>query len=158
MKNILLVIILISISNTILAQNGYKEFIKRFYSKIDSAKTLKCCDSNHHGFSLVYEIPLLELPYEEIDLVDYEEKNSSDGFVDSYVMDLIDGYYNMNPSLRKKITRSCYDLSVSYNITKNIKDEDLYWIGGTLKVKISFQGEEVNFCLPWWKRVFYKFR
>jgi hypothetical protein len=153
MKNILLSFLFLGTITNLFGQNDYQKFVNKFYSKIDSTKQLKCCDSNHHGFSLVYEIPLMELPYDKVDLKDFEERNSDDDYVNSYVDDLVEAYYKVKPSIRKQITKSCYHLDVDYKINKNIAQDGFYWIEGNLKIKISFQGEDPDFCLPWWRKI-----
>jgi len=157
MKNILSLFFIFLASN-ICAQTGYENFAKLFYSKIDSSHKLVCCDSNHYGFSLIYEIPLMEIPYDELDLKDFEIINSEDSYVEMYVDDLVHFYEKIKPSTRDKITKSCYTLNVDYNINKDVTRDGLYWVDGTLKIKVFFQADDKNFFLPWWKKILCRFR
>jgi len=147
-------LLLFFISANSFAQEGFFKVPAKFYTTIDSLKTLKCCDSNFYALALIYEIPLYELPYSEIDLKDYIEKQTEEGYIDSYIQNLIDSYYDMKPSIRNKITKSCYKLNTEYKITKDETEENFYWIEGTLKIKIMFQSDDPNFFKPWWKKLF----
>lgn len=153
MKNILLLFLLFCLTLDGYSQNGYHKFAQYFYSQIDSSKKLVCCDSNHYGFALIYEIPLMELPYDELDLKDYEERNSEDELVKMYASDLVESYEKLNPSIKDKITKSCYTLKVDYVINKDVTCDGLYWVEGKLKIKITFQSDDKNFYIPWWRKI-----
>ncbi len=158
MKKILLLFFIFCLTQIGYSQNGYHKFAQYFYSQIDSSKKLVCCDSNHYGFALIYEIPLMEFPYDELDLKNYEERNSDDDFIKMYVSDLVESYNKLKPSVKDRITKSCYTLKVDYVINKDLTHDGLYWVEGKLKFKINFQGEDKNFCLPWWKKILCQFR
>lgn len=142
------------LASDLLGQDTYDKYVSKFYSRIDSTRKLQCCDSNYHGFSLSYDIPLLELPYEKLDLEDYEKRNLDDSYLESYVEYLVESYYKLKPSIRDKVTKSCYSLKIDYKIEKDLTYDGLYWVEGTLKIRFSFQSEDKNFCLPWYERLF----
>jgi hypothetical protein len=142
------------VSVNLFAQDTYRKYATKFYSRIDSSRRLQCCDSGYNGIYIVCEIPLLEFPYSGLDIKDYEERHSDDGYVDSYVDDLVDAYNKIKPSLRSKITKSCYSMSVDYRINQDLTFSGLYWIEGSLRVKFSFQSEDKDFALPWYKKLF----
>ena len=71
----LFILFLLFLTPDLMGQDTYHKYVAKFYSRIDSTRKLQCCDSNYRGFSLTYDIPLLELPYEKLDLEDYEKRN-----------------------------------------------------------------------------------
>jgi hypothetical protein len=153
MKKVLVLFFIFLSSNLLAQESGFYKVPKRFYSSIDSLKILQCCDSNYHSISISYDIPLYEFPYEKIDLVDYESQVSQDGYLNCYVDDLVSAYYEINPTIRKQITKSCYKLQTTYKITQDVTADGYFWIEGTLKVTIYFQSDNKYFQYPWWKKI-----
>jgi hypothetical protein len=84
-------LLLFFISANSFAQEGFLKVPSKFYTTIDSLKTFNCCDSNFYAFSLIYDIPLYELPYSEIDLKDYIQKQTEEEHIDFYIQNLISG-------------------------------------------------------------------
>jgi hypothetical protein len=150
----IIILIFLFISANSLAQEGFFKVPARFYSIIDSTHKLQCCDSSYHGYGLSYEIPLYELPYDKLDIDDYVFNVTQDGYLDSYVQDLVDAYYKMKPSIRKQMTKSCFKLKTDYKVNHDITADGNYWIEGTLKITIHFQSDDKYFGYPWWKKIF----
>jgi hypothetical protein len=149
MKKIIFVLILAFPFN-VFGQESFYKLSSKFYSLIDSSHKLKCCDSAFSGITLTYDIPLYEIPQSIVDLKEYEEQISNGDYLDFYAHNLADGYYNIKPSMRRKITKSCYKMSVDYKIHQDFTGESLYWVEGNLRIKIIFQSDDPNFCRPWW--------
>jgi hypothetical protein len=117
---------------------------------------LQCCDSGYYGRVLTYDIPLYELPYDKIDINEYENQFTEGDYLDFYAENLVEAYRNIRPSIRNKITKSCFKLKTDYKITKDITSDGLYWIEGTLHVRITLQSDDKYFGCPWWKKIFIK--
>ena len=152
MRKFLALLLFFVITNTF-AQEGFYKVPARFYSIIDTAHTLQCCDSGKGAYSIYYEIPLYELPYNRLDMEDYVFNVTQDGYLDSYVQDLVDAYYKIKPSVRKQITKSCFKLKTDYKVTHDVTADGNYWIEGILKITIHFQSDDKYFGLPWWKKI-----
>jgi beta-lactamase class D len=89
-----------------------------------------------------------------LDIDDYVFNVTQDGYLDSYIQDLVDAYYKIKPSIRKQITKSCFKLSTDYKINQDLTEDGNYWIEGTLKITIHFQSDDKYFGCPWWKKIF----
>jgi len=137
-------------------QKGFTKYASKFYSIIDSTHKLDCCDSCSYGISITYEIPLLEFPYDKVDLEDYESKHTDDDFMNAYIDNLVEAYYKIKPSIRNKITKSCYTIKTNFDINRDVTNDGFYWVEGTLTIKFIFQTDDKNFSKPWWKKLFKK--
>jgi len=98
----------------------------------------------------------LEFPYDKVDLEDYESKHTDDDFMNAYIDNLVEAYYKIKPSIRNKITKSCYTIKTNFDINRDVTNDGFYWVEGTLTIKFIFQTDDKNFSKPWWKKLFKK--
>jgi hypothetical protein len=151
MKNLLYILTIFIINNSF---GQYNQIVEKFYQRIDSTHKLMCCDSCSHSYAIVYEIPLHEYPvFDKVNIEEYENSVMNEGYIDVIVGDLVDVYKKIKPSIKSKFTKSCYIMSEDYKIHHD-QDSDVYWVEGTLSLKIKFQANDKYEFMPWYQRIF----
>jgi len=136
---------------------GYYEIPNKFYPRIDSMRTLDCCDSGYSSIKIIYDIPLYEYPiFDNLDIKEYEMKVMDESYVDILVQNLVDAYYEISPSKRKEISKSCFKIKEKYNIEFDKTGANIYWVEGILTITFIFQSEDKYFGQPWFKKLYYK--
>jgi hypothetical protein len=153
MKKILTIISLFVATNAN-SQNWQDKIAKRFYSTIDSSKKLECCDSHSPVLSINYVISTYELPYNSASevLERYENDVIDSLYIQDVVDELVKSYKKLPKRIKSKITRSCYGIETTTQITRNL-ESDLVWAEGKISMTINFQTNE-NYKRSWFKRLF----
>lgn len=152
-----LIIISILLTSKVFCQSPYDLIPSKFYTKIDPQKKLQCCDSCSSGIKIIHKIPLHELPiYDKLDINQYENEVMDESLADLVVSDLFQSYTKLSPDIKEKINKTCYKIKEIYKVEHDKTGSGIYWVEGTLIVTFTFQSNEKDFGLPWWKKLYYK--
>jgi hypothetical protein len=153
MKKILILITML-FSLESFGQTWSEKIASKFYTKIDSAQKLECCNHNgNDGFSLKYQIPVVELPYSTYEEVyqNYYSDVIDSSFINTIVDDMVKTYKKMPLRIRKRISKSCYNIQTVTKTTSNI-DSGLIWAEGEVNLSFNFQLNK-PYKRYWFKRV-----
>lgn len=112
----------------------------RFYSRIDSSKSLKCCEPKVDGLTIEYNLSLYELPYSSSKEAceNYYTDVVDSMYIDMMVDQLVISYNKMPSRIRNRIRKSCYDIDMVSKTTSSLNSQ-LIWVEGNLSLRFNFQ-------------------
>jgi len=143
------------LSITSFAQSWQNKIASEFYNKIDSSKSLECCDKINNSLNLEYNFYTYEMPYNSVNEVfdTHYESVMDSSTISSIVDDLVKVYFNKIPKkIRNGFKRSCYNIETKTEISQVFND-DLVFAKGKIQFIFSFQSDK-PYKKSWIKRFF----
>jgi hypothetical protein len=144
MKSVLIIIALL-LSSPAIAQAQWEDLIaKNFYTRIDTAKKLVCCDyvlsdKKVKTIAVVYNVPVNIFTRDSFNIIQH-----SASLLDSVDISLISNRliarYNKRFSKRRarKFKKSCYSTQIASSVHEDLVD-DLIFIQSTIYFVFTFQ-------------------